>query len=165
MAGAHGVFGKTYCKCRALRRAACSSSAVCLWRGSCLHCPAGITQYRQPGGAWRPWGLWETCGSSSQGQAPSPHMVTFGSFPSPGPGRPGWQLAASLTWGGTVHPQRTPDDPYPLLTLRLHSASPALPHLMALAGCTTFLPNTAQRTRSPRTPERWNKRLNRLSAT
>lgn len=37
-AGAHGTFGKTSCKCRALRRAACSSSA------SCLCCPAGITQ-------------------------------------------------------------------------------------------------------------------------
>lgn len=138
MAGAHRVFGKTYCKCRALPRAACSSCAGCPWRGSCLRCPAGITQYCQPGGAQRAWTLGETRVSSSQGQAPSPRMATFGSFPSPWPGRPGRQLAALPAWGGTVLPRRTPDDPYPLLTLRLHSVSPMFPHLMALVGCTTF---------------------------
>jgi len=48
--------------------------------------------FPQLGGAQRVWGLWETLGASSQGQAPSPHTAMFGSFPRPWPGTPGRQL-------------------------------------------------------------------------
>lgn len=132
MAGAHGVFGKTYCKCRALHRAACSSSA------SCFCCPAGIIQHRQPGESTESLGA---LGNAWFLQPGPGTLFPYGHirFLPESLARETRAAAGCLACvGRNCASTEDPWWPYPLLTLCLQSVSPMFPHLMAFVGCTTF---------------------------